>query len=82
MSKNDTQRQNATASRQITLNGRSVALRAHLEKTDGKALTTDKDREWYCRACGHRVTEARVRNGEWGHPRDCTYHISGGVFGE
>jgi hypothetical protein len=79
MSKHETQRQNATGSQQITLNGQCVALHAHLEKTDENELSTDKDREWYCRECRHRVTEAMARNGEWGHARDCSHHISGGV---
>jgi len=68
----------------VQLDGQTISTRAHLTKRAPatKSYQTKKTREWYCRACGHRVTEARVRNGEWGHARDCTHHISGGGFGE
>jgi len=71
-------------SSQIDLDGEEVR-KFHLSKSPSSdrskakalALNDGKEREYYCRDCGKRVTESASRDHEYGHTRDCEHSVWG-----
>jgi uncharacterized protein YlaI len=68
---------------QVDLNGEPLSRPDHLTdrfpgdnaKGNAHSLNPDKEREWYCRECHNRVTQATDRQYEYGHAKGCSHSI-------
>jgi len=55
-----------------------MSQREHLTKDPPHGVRSDEEvteRQWWCRACGNRVTVGADGGTEYGHERACSHHF-------